>query len=433
MFKKFFIFITLVLVTFNCSKKIDEVSETVSSFPVLAYDAELLETLTLDKKNIIIDEPNEILYWSQHFQNPKNNLNHIKSNSNFKNKKKIMSGKNSLLNIIQPIYFSDKICNVSNNGFLDCYDLINENSLFRTNLKPDGIEDYEVIRGGIAYFNGQIISVDAYGQVVSIDSEDGSIKWSTNIGFPVLSPPLIYRDNIYFISSDNRIFCISIASGDVEWSFQTISETRKNLFTASPVAYENIIVAPFSNGELVAFLYDTGRLVWSESLAKVTMVSNFDIKDISASPVIYKNNLFALSSNGKLASVNIINGQRNWSINLSGYRTPLVTGNQIYVINNDGKLVCIDIKSGDIYWITDLGKFKKGKKAENLNLWLGPFLINENLYILSYFGELKIVSPFTGSIISSQDVGIDKILVPPVITTEAIFVSNENSHVFKFQ
>ena len=31
----------------------------------------------IDKKNIIIDEPNEILYWSQHFQNPKNNLNHI--------------------------------------------------------------------------------------------------------------------------------------------------------------------------------------------------------------------------------------------------------------------------------------------------------------------------------------------------------------------
>ena len=76
---------------------------------------------------------------------------------------------------------------------------------------------------------------------------------------------------------------------------------------------------------------------------------------------------------------------------------------------------------------------KREKKAENLNLWLGPFLINENLYSLSYFGELKIVSPYTGSIISSQDVGIDKILVPPVITTEAIFVSNENSHVFKFQ
>ena len=112
----------------------------------------------------------------------------------------------------------------------------------------------------------------------------------------------------------------------------------------------------------MAFLYDTGRPIWSESLSKITMVSNFDIKDISASPVIYKNNIYALSSNGKLASVNVINGKRNWSKNISGYRTPIVTGNQVYVLNNEGKLICVDINSGEIYWITDLGKYKKGKK-----------------------------------------------------------------------
>ena len=43
-----------------------------------------------------------------------------------------------------------------------------------------------------------------------------------------------------------------MTSGEVNWSFQTISETKKNLFTSSPVAFENTIIAPFSNGELVA-------------------------------------------------------------------------------------------------------------------------------------------------------------------------------------
>ena len=115
---------------------------------------------------------------------------------------------------------------------------------------------------------------------------------------------------------------------------------KENLFTSSPVAFENTIIAPFSNGELVAFIFDTGQPIWSENVSKISMVSNFDIKDISASPVVSNNTIYSLSSNGKLVSVNATNGQRNWAKDLSGYRTPVITGNQIYIINEDGKLIC---------------------------------------------------------------------------------------------
>ena len=134
---------------------------------------------------------------------------------------------------------------------------------------------------------------------------------------------MIYRGYIYFISADNRIICVDIDDGKINWSFQTISESKKNLFTSSPVAFENTIIAPFSNGELVAFLYDSGQPIWSENLAKISMVSNFDIKDISASPVISDNIIYSLSSNGKLIAVNALNGNRKWAIDLSGYRTQL--------------------------------------------------------------------------------------------------------------
>ena len=90
-------------------------------------------------------------------------------------------------------------------------------------------------------------------------------------------------------------------------------------------------------------------------------------------------------------------------------------------------------KRQEIYWISDLEKYKKGKKVENLNLWLGPYLINDLLYNLSYFGELKIISPFTGEILDVQNTGISKILTPPVIVKEAIYVSDENSNIFRFK
>ena len=224
-----------------------------------------------------------------------------------------------------------------------------------------------------------------------------------------------------------------MSDGEINWTFQTISESKKNLFTSSPVAFENTIIAPFSNGELVAFLYDTGQPVWSENVSKISMVSNFDIKDISASPVIYNNTIYSLSSNGKLVSVNAMNGQRNWSIDLSGYRTPVVSGNQIYVINEDGKLICIDILSSEIYWITDLSKYRKGQKNENLNLWLGPYLINNLIYSISYFGELKIVSPISGDLLSSEKIGLKGALVPPIFLSNSFYISDENSNVYEFK
>ena len=212
---------------------------------------------------------------------------------------------------------------------LECMDTTSKNLKFRIKILNENIKKYEIMRGGIAYFDNSIIIVDAYGLVKSLSSLDGSEIWSTVIEFPILSPPLIYRNMIYFISADNRIFAIDFDTGVVEWTFQTISEVKKNLITASPVAYENLIIAPFSNGELVAFTYDNGQPVWSENVSRISLISNFDIKDISASPVISGNSIYSLSSNGKIVSLDVASGKRNWASDISGYRTPIISGNQI--------------------------------------------------------------------------------------------------------
>ncbi len=421
-----------IFVIFSCTKK-EKMENDTNSFPILAYDAEISETLDLNIQDIIIDPPQEINYWSQHFQNPGNNLNNIFSSSKLEDKTKIVSGTRGVLNIIQPIYFNDTICYILSKGFLECKNLTSNKKIFSIDIRVEGNKKYEVIRGGLAHFDNKIVLADAYGQILLIDAINGNKIWSKKIEFPILSPPLIYRNQILFVSSDNRLFSLSLETGDIEWSFQTIAEAKKSFITASPIAFENIIIAPFSNGELVAFASDSGRPLWSENVSKVSLLSNFDIKDISASPVLSNNTIFSLSTNGKLISINAINGKRIWAIDLSGYRTPTISGNQIYVIDENGKLICINKNTGEIFWITELNKFKKGQKAKDLNLWLGPYLINSLLYNISYFGELKIVSPMTGDILSTDKIGVKGIILPPVISSKAIFIMDENSNVFHFE
>ena len=426
-----YIILLSTFVIFSCTK--NEITEKDSnSFSILAYDAEISETLGLNIEDIRIDPPKEQNFWSQHFQNPGNNLNNIFSLFELEDKSKIVSGTRGPLNVIQPIYFNDTICYILPKGYLECKSLESNEKIFSIDIKIDGNKKYEVIRGGLAYFDNKIVLVDAYGQILLINSDDGNRIWEKRIEFPILSPPLIYRNQILFISSDNRLFSLSLEEGDIEWSFQTVAEDKKSLITASPIAFENTIIAPFSNGELVAFANDTGRPLWSENVSKVSLLSNFDIKDISASPVLSNNTIFSLSTNGKLISINAINGKRNWAIDLSGYRTPTISGGQIYVIDEDGKLICLNKDNGEVFWITELNKYKKGQKAKDLNLWLGPYLINSLLYNISYFGELKIVSPMTGDLLLTESLGVKGIMLPPVILSNAVFIMDENSNVFQF-
>ena len=88
--------------------------------------------------------------------------------------------------------------------------------------------------------------------------------------------------------------------------------------------------------------------------------------------------------------------------------------------------------SSEVYWITELSKYKKGQKAENLNLWLGPYLINNLIYNISYFGELKVVSPISGEILLTESIGVKGALVPPIILSDSIYLSDENSNVYEF-
>ena len=429
--KKTLVIIAIFSILVSCTK--ENIEEEVSSgIPILSYNSEISETLTLNKDDIKIDATREVNYWSQHFQNPSNDLNNIYTTANLDKGLKIMSGKRGAINVIQPIYFENNVCHVLNNGYLECLNLESNELFFSINLVQEDKKKYELVRGGLAYFDNKVVLVDAYGQVKLIDLLNKSVSWTTNIDIPILSPPLIYRDYIYFITADNRIYALDLLDGNVEWSFQTIAEVKKNLLTASPIAKENFVIAPFSNGELIAFIYDTGRPIWSENLSKISRLSNFDIKDISASPVISGNSIYALSSNGKLVSINAINGQRNWAIDLSGYRTPSVSGNVLYVIDDSGKLICINQKNGEIYWITNLEKFRKGQKVENLNLWLGPYMINNLLYNISYFGEVKVVSPLSGEILSTNSLKIEKIMVPPLILSDLVIVADEKSNVYKF-
>ncbi len=398
---------------------------------VLSYASDLIVSQKLNLSEIILSKPIEVNYWSQSGQNPQNNLPHIFSDLKFENKKKILKDSGNVTNTIQPIYFEGNLCNVSTKGILRCINLDSKEIKFELDLRIEGEESYEILRGGIAYFDDQIILADGYGQIKLINISDGNIIWEKNIDLPILSAPIIYRGYVYFITLNNKIYALDLVTGNIKWNFQTIFDDKKSLFTGEPAATENIIIAPFNNGEIIAFIYDTGNIIWSENVSKISSLSNFDIKDIAANPVISDGKTYTVSNNGRLIATNIINGSMAWSLEISSANSPLVSNMQLYIIDNEARLICINKMSGEIYWITQLEKNKKGKKSAKSNNWKGPFLISGLLYALSSHGELVSISPLTSDILSSKNIGISGISINPVIISKNIFVMDGKSNVYQ--
>ena len=80
-----------------------------------------------------------------------------------------------------------------------------------------------------------------------------------------------------------------------------------------------------------------------------------------------------------------------------------------------------------------MDKYKGGESFKNLNLWLGPYLLNNSLYLISYFGELIKIDPYIGEIIDSSNLGISEIMVDPMILSDQIYIMDIDSDVFKFK
>ena len=164
--KRIYLFFLISLIVSSCNNKETITTDGDSeSFPVLSYDAEIFETLSLDKSEITITDTKEVLYWSKNFQNVRNNLGNIKTSSSLKYKKKIFNGSGKLNNTTSPIYFDDKLCSIDSDGSLYCIDTKIDKLSFKIEIDQSNLKKIEIIRGGIAYFDDRILYADAYGQI----------------------------------------------------------------------------------------------------------------------------------------------------------------------------------------------------------------------------------------------------------------------------
>ena len=227
------------------------------------------------------------------------------------------------------------------------------------------------------------------------------------------------------MSQDNQIYSLKETDGSTNWSQAAALEIAGVFGSAAPAAGQGTVVAGFSSGELNAYRYENGRMVWQDALQRTSIrTSVSSLSDIDADPVIDGGQVIAIGQGGRMVALELTTGQRLWELNIAGISTPWVVGDWIYVVTDDAKLLCVYRQNGHIRWINQLPLFEHPRAKKSEIDYVGPILAGQRLIVAGSNGTLINVDPATGSYQSQTNVGA-RVRQAPVIANSTLYIYDD--------
>lgn len=321
-----------------------------------------------------------------------------------------------------PVVADGKLYVMDTEASIHAYDTRSGSKLWTVSFDVAGKDRKAAWGGGVSVDGDMLFATNGLGDVAALKAADGSIVWKKRPGGPLRGAPAVGLGNVYAMAADNQIFTLKASDGSVEWQESGATELTGVFGMAAPAIGQGTIVAGFSSGELNAYRYENGRVLWGDALTRTSTTTSVSaLADIDASPVIDRGRVFAVGKGGRMVSLELVTGQRLWEINLAGISTPWVAGEWVFVMTDDARLLCIARGSGKVRWATQLPRYRVEKKKKDQINWVGPVLAGDRLIVGNSQGQLVNVSPTDGKVQSEVKAG-GPILLSPIVADNTLYV-----------
>jgi len=292
-----------------------------------------------------------------------------------------------------------------------------------------GGRDKESVGGGVTVANGVLYVTSGLGVVEALESGSGNPIWRKRMLVPLHSAPTYSDGRLFVISDDNELLAMNAVTGDVLWTYQAIVETARMLTAPAPAVIDEVVVAPFASGEIVALRVQNGSVLWQDALSSSGRLTPLaTLNDIASGPVIADGYVIASAQSGNMTAFDLRTGQRIWTQPAGALGYPLIAGDFVYTITTEGQAACLSKLDGSVVWMTQLPAFKNEKKRKKRISWAGPLLAGERLIAFSSRGEGIEINPYTGAIARNFKVG-DGVYVSPIIANETVYVMTDDAKV----
>lgn len=287
--------------------------------------------------------------------------------------------------------------------------------------------DKESVGGGVTFDAGTLFASSGLGVVAAIDPVTGVEKWKYEGRTPMHSAPVALNGRVFAITDDNELFAFNANTGEVLWTYQSIVESARMLTSPAPAVIDDVILAPFSSGELVALRVQNGGVLWQDALSSSTLLTPLaSLNDIASGPAVADGYVIASSQSGVMSAFDLRTGQRIWRQPAGTTGFPLIVGDFVYTVTTEGQVVCMSKLDGSVVWLQQLRAFKNAKKRKKRIVWSGPILAGNRLFMASSNGKTVTIDPRTGDILNEAKVS-GPVFVPPIIANETVYVVTDDA------
>lgn len=375
----------------------------------------------------------KILNWNYPNFNSLNLLPHTELNNNFK-----ISKTNSFFNnVTKNIYKKDILINNGKIIFIDDYSNI---VVLDENLKL--VNKYQIhkkkyfsnyhLKFSIIASNNILYVSDNLGFIYAYNLNNNEVIWKNNLGVPFLSNMAIYKNNIYVINSNGKIFSINSFNGKQNWSFETGSDTAKS-YNAFKLAVSNDKLI-FSNDFGIITCIDLERqsIIWNLTMEPSSVYSDNNLFEI-ASPVIVNNDLYLVSSYGKLQKLDLDTAKIYWSINHTSTLTPLINNEIVAVANHEGFFSIYNKNSGKVLYKRNIINYLRSNKIKTKSTKIeNIFIASNKFYLITNDGYIVTIDSKNLESINHQNIS-DSFKSNPAVTNNILYLIGGREAIYKIQ
>jgi outer membrane protein assembly factor BamB len=328
--------------------------------------------------------------------------------------------------VAQPVLANNRIFTMAADDVVTAFDAKTGSRLWRFDPQPKDA-DAATYGGGVAASGDRVYIGSGYGEVMALDAASGKVLWRVKVNAPIHSPPTVADDRVFVVTVENELDVLSAVDGNKLWSHNGLPEPAGLAGGASPAVAGDLVVVPYSSGELYALRIENGRPLWNDSLAAAQPVGALSsLADIRGAPVIDRDRVFAISHSGLMVSIDLRTGDRVWEQDIGGVHAPWVAGDFIYVLSADNQLICLTRADGRVRWARELPQWENPEKKRDPIVWSGPVLAGDRLIVVSSQGEAFSVSPYTGEALGRDDFP-DGVFINPIVADKTLYVLTDEA------
>lgn len=354
--------------------------------------------------------------WNQTGINPQHIVGNLKAGFSLKEQWSENFGKGvNKRNLIMsaPVVHNGKVFVMDSRGLVSAFSLKDGRRLWKNTLTASigGFKETKSRAAGLAVDDKILYATTGFGGVFAMNTETGESLWRRVMESPIRIAPTVTAKMLLVQTVDNTLYALDRNNGKELWKFSVAQEDTVIAGGASPAydADENVVVAGFSNGEIVVLNAVVGTPLWSSMLVANRQVSSStDINTIGACPIVENGIIYAISNSNILQALDLHSGDKVWEKEIGSMQNMLMAGNYLFIISNRNILYAVEKNNGDVLWSLDVKEYLYEDDDNSSVIYAAPPLMLSNNLLLAFSnGKVLKINATDGKIIAKTDLGMD--------------------------